>query len=249
MTTIAVIGDITPDEARPVFEKWFGGWKAAGPKPDIVLPAVPANGPAAVNVPDPTQVQDSVNLSQQLGINRFHPDYYALQLGDHVLGGGFYATRLYRDLRQKAGYGLQQSTTRCAHPKREPPIPSLTAAMRRMSRRPGCSIEQDLAAMRSTNVTERRIAAGQGIAAAPDHARESSEETVARGLVARALLGLPLDEPVRAAQALLRSHRGRRQKSFREMDSPRRFRTGRTRAGAKVITDATNRCFRTCQFE
>ena len=37
-------------------------------------------------------------------MNRFNPDYYALQLGDHVLGGGFYATRLYRDLRQKAGY-------------------------------------------------------------------------------------------------------------------------------------------------
>ena len=50
------------------------------------------------------QAQDSVELAQQVLVNRFHPDYYALQLGDHVLGGGFYATRLYRDLRQKAGY-------------------------------------------------------------------------------------------------------------------------------------------------
>ena len=54
MTTIAVIGDITPEEAQPVFEKWFGGWKAAGAKPPVTLPAVPANPPAAVNVPDPT---------------------------------------------------------------------------------------------------------------------------------------------------------------------------------------------------
>ena len=41
MTTIAVIGDITPEEARPVFEKWFGKWKSEGPKPTVTLPAVP----------------------------------------------------------------------------------------------------------------------------------------------------------------------------------------------------------------
>jgi zinc protease len=42
-------------------------------------------------------------LAQQVGVTRFDPDYYALQLGNHVLGGGFYATRLYHDLRQEAG--------------------------------------------------------------------------------------------------------------------------------------------------
>ena len=49
-------------------------------------------------------MQDSVTLSEQLNLNRFDPDYYPLQLGNHVLGGGFYATRLYHDLRQVAGY-------------------------------------------------------------------------------------------------------------------------------------------------
>ena len=115
MTTIAVIGDITPEEARPVFEKWFGKWKNAGPKPTVALPAVPANKPATVNVPDPTQVQDSVHLAQQIPVNRFHPDYYALQLGNHVLGGGFYATRLYRDLRQKGRVRLQRGQCLAGH--------------------------------------------------------------------------------------------------------------------------------------
>ena len=58
LTTIVVIGDITPDEAKAVIEKSFSAWTAAGPKPDITLPPVPPNKATAVHVPDPTQVQD-----------------------------------------------------------------------------------------------------------------------------------------------------------------------------------------------
>jgi len=86
LTTIVVIGDITPDEAKSVIEKWFGSWKASGPKPDVDLPPVPANKSAAANVPDPSELQDSVTLSQTVGITRFDPDYYPLQLANHVLG-------------------------------------------------------------------------------------------------------------------------------------------------------------------
>ncbi len=39
MTTIAVIGDITLEEARPVIEKWFGAWKRPEAKPNVILPA------------------------------------------------------------------------------------------------------------------------------------------------------------------------------------------------------------------
>ncbi|PYU24218.1 MAG: peptidase M16, partial [Acidobacteria bacterium] len=93
LTTIVVIGDVTPEEARSSIEKWFGEWKTDSPKPEVDLPRVPPNKPSAENVPDPTQLQDSVNLSETIPITRFDPDYYPLQLGNHVLGGGFYATR------------------------------------------------------------------------------------------------------------------------------------------------------------
>jgi zinc protease len=36
-------------------------------------------------------------------LTRSDPDYYRLQVGNHVLSGAFYATRLYHDLREEAG--------------------------------------------------------------------------------------------------------------------------------------------------
>jgi len=199
MTTIAVIGDITPEEARSVFEKWFGGWKNAGAKPVLTLPAVPINQPAAVNVPDPARIQDSVELAQQLGLNRFHSDYYALQLGDHVLGGGFYATRLYRDLRQKAGYvynvdnSLHATETRAAYSATYGCDPENVSKARLL-------VEQELAAMRSTNVSAAELQQAKALLLRQITLSESSEDAVADGFVARARIGLPLDEPIRAAQ-------------------------------------------------
>ena len=199
MTTIAVIGDITPEEARPVIEKWFGAWKGEGAKPTVTLPAVPGNKPAAANVPDPTQVQDSVELAEEVGINRFDPDYYALQLGNHVLGGGFYATRLYRDLRQKAGYvytvdnALHATETRATYSVTYGCDADNVSKARQL-------VDQDLAAMRATNVTDAELQQAKALLLRQITLSESSEDAVAGGFVARALVGLPLDEPIRAAQ-------------------------------------------------
>jgi zinc protease len=199
MTTIAVVGDVTPDEVKAVFEKWFGSWKRTGPKPAVTLPAVPENKSSAVNVPDPSSVQDSVTLAQQVGINRFHPDYYALQLGDHVLGGGFYATRLYRDLRRTAGYVynvdnvLHATETRATYTVTYGCDPKNVSKARTL-------IEQDLAAMRTTNVTPAELQQAKALLLRQMTLSESSEDAVAGGFVARALAGLPLDEPMRAAQ-------------------------------------------------
>lgn len=199
MTTIAVIGDITMEEARPVIEKWFGVWKDTGAKPAVVLPAVPDNQPSAVDVPDPAQIQDSVELALEIGLNRFSPDYYALQLGDHVLGGGFYATRLYRDLRQKAGYvynvdnSLRATETRATYSVTYGCDPENVSKARLL-------VEQELAAMRTENVSPAELQQAKALLLRQITLSESSEDAVAEGFVARAQIGLPLDEPARAAQ-------------------------------------------------
>ena len=199
LTTIVVIGDITPEEARAAIEKNFGGWKTSGSKPNVVLPPVPANKPSAVNVPDPSQIQDSVELTQELEMNRFSPDYYALQLGNHVLGGGFYATRLYRDLRQQAGLvyniddSLEASETRANYSITYGCDPRNVSKARAL-------VEGELAAMRQYNVTPAELQQAKALLLRQIPLAESSEDALAGGIIARSGIGLPLDEPHRAAE-------------------------------------------------
>jgi zinc protease len=202
LTTIVVIGDVTADEARAVIEKWFGDWKAAGAKPDTTLPSIPVNNSSAVNVPDPERVQDDVILAEQLGINRFDPEYYPLQLGNHVLGGGFYATRLYHDLRQVAGYvytvdvSLNASETRASYSVDYGCDPKNVSKARDL-------IVRDLTQMRTVDVTDGELHQAKALLLRQIPLSNSSEEQLAGGLLARAVMGLPLDEPVRAANKYL----------------------------------------------
>ena len=114
LTTIVVAGNIDPKGAKQLIEKYFNGWKAEGPKPETEYPAVPLNKPETTAVPDKSRVQDEVTLAETLELTRENPDYYALQLGNRVLGGGFYASRFYKDLRENSGlvYQLQISVWR-----------------------------------------------------------------------------------------------------------------------------------------
>lgn len=199
LTTIVVIGDITPQEARSAIEKEFGNWKASGIKPAVDLPAVPANKESAANIPDPSQLQDSVDLSETVGITRFDADYYALQMGNHVLGGGFYATRLYHDLRQENGYvytvdvHVSADKTRTTYSVTYACDPKNVSKAREL-------IQRDLLAMQHENVTDAELQQAKALLLRQLPLAASSETSVAQGLLGRAEIGLPLDEPLKSAE-------------------------------------------------
>jgi zinc protease len=198
MTTIVVIGDVTPAAARTVVEKYFGGWSASGPKPAVDLPPVPPNKAYAAVVPDAARVQDDASLQETVDVTRTDPDYYALELGDHVLGGGFYATRLYHDLRQVAGLVYTVSNRLSAGRTRatyaldfgcDPPNVSKARVL----------AERDLRAMQTTDVTPGELQQAKAILLRQLPLAESSEDGVAASLAGDSLEGLPLDERHRAA--------------------------------------------------
>jgi zinc protease len=140
-----------------------------------------------------------VVLAEQLNLNRFDPDYYPLQLGDHVLGGGFYATRLYHDLRQVAGYvytvnvNLRASKTRASYSVDYGCNPENVSKARAL-------IQRDLDQMRTEDVSAGELQQAKAMLLRQIPLSESSENAVAGGLLGRAQIGLPLDEPIQAAK-------------------------------------------------
>ncbi|MBV8050289.1 MAG: insulinase family protein [Acidobacteriaceae bacterium] len=199
LTKIVIIGDISPEEAKNEVMRWFGSWKAEGPMPDVDLPAVSPNKSGASQVPDPTRVQDEVTLAEELGMNRFNPDYYPLQLANHILGGGFYATRLYRDLREKTGYVYTVSEAIDADRTRTVFRVSYGADSVNVSKARALVI-QDLTDMQTTPPGAGEMQQALAMLLREIPLDQSSETRIAEGLLSRAVIGLPLDEPLCAAE-------------------------------------------------
>jgi zinc protease len=152
-----------------------------------------------VTVPDESAVQDSVTLAEQLPINRFSPDYYALQLGNHVLGGGFYATRLYRVVRQQAGYVYTIENSLQATQNRAEFSVEYGSDSKNVSKARAL-VERELTAMQKYNVSPAELQQAKALLLRQIPMGEASEDDVAAGIIARARIGLPLDEPFRAAK-------------------------------------------------
>ena len=199
LTTIVIIGKVTPAHAQAAIEKYFAAWKATGPKPETDLPPVPRNKPTTIVVPDRSRVQDEVTLGQTFELPRQEPDYYTLQLGMNVLSGGFYATRLYRDLRENSGLvysvgaALQSGKTRSVFTVSYACDPPNVAKARAL-------VARNLREMQTKPVTAEELLQAKTLLVRGIPLSEASTRGIAGGLLDRSLRDLPLDEPILAAK-------------------------------------------------
>ncbi|WP_312816333.1 pitrilysin family protein [Pseudomonas sp.] len=101
---IALVGDLSREEAEAVAAQV----SAALPKgPALAKPAQPVEPGAGVTHIDFPSKQTHLLLAE-LGIDRQDPDWPALSLGNQILGGGAFGTRLMSEVREKRGltYGV-----------------------------------------------------------------------------------------------------------------------------------------------
>jgi zinc protease len=103
--TISIVGDIDADTAGKLIDRAFGGLPANNDlKP--VPQATPSNLGRRIVI-DVNVPQAVINFGGQ-GIARHDPDFMAAYIVNHILGGGSFSSRLYREVREKRGlaYGV-----------------------------------------------------------------------------------------------------------------------------------------------
>jgi len=143
-------------------------------------------------------------------------------VGNHVLSGAFYATRLYRDLREEAGLvytvesvldvgktrGIFEVVFAC-----DPPNVSKARGM----------VEKNLRKMQATPVTAYELRQAKTLLLQSIPLSQSSTEGIAQMFLDLSMKRLPLDEQVRAATRYLESTAEEVQAAFSKWIRPREF--------------------------
>ncbi len=114
--TIAVVGDVTVDQAVREVNKQFGDWaRPAEPVTPVVIPvlsmqlwkSMSMNGPLIPNksvmLPIPGSTQTSVYIGDRSQVKRTDADYYAMRVLNAVLGGSVFSSRLGKSIRDQHG--------------------------------------------------------------------------------------------------------------------------------------------------
>ena len=202
MTTIVIVGKVDPAQARQVVEQAFGAWKAHGAKPDVDYAAVPANKASQFHVPDSSASQDSVQMAQTIDVTRHDPLHYALDVGNQVLGGGFYASRLYHELRDTRGLVYSVDTRFDLGEHRSTYTVSFGADPGKVAQA-GAVVAQELKRMQQAPVSDVELARAKGILLRRIPLGESSFDLIGNQLLGLSTEGKPLNEMTIAAQHYL----------------------------------------------
>jgi zinc protease len=111
---IAVVGDIDAATAGRLIDQTFGSLPAKAelkPVPDAALQGLGRRNVLDLNVPQ------TVITYGGPGVDRHDPDFMAAYVVNHILGGGSFSSRLYREVREKRGlaYGVYNSLVWLKH--------------------------------------------------------------------------------------------------------------------------------------
>lgn len=97
---VAIMGDVSRPEAEAIAEQLTGGLPRGGAAAE--LPAVEPLPQAVTRIVAHPATQSHILIGAP-GIRRDDPEYFALFVGNHILGGGGFVSRINEEVRQKRG--------------------------------------------------------------------------------------------------------------------------------------------------
>ncbi len=99
---VSIIGDLTRSEASAIAEQLTAGLGRSSQPLPALPPVLQLETAQISRIAHPAN-QAHILIGQP-GIKRLDPDYFPLFLGNYVLGGGGFSSRLNEEIRQKRGY-------------------------------------------------------------------------------------------------------------------------------------------------
>lgn len=109
---VMLVGAIDRQQAEQMAQQLLAGLAARSCTPAPVVPPVPALTQAVEQWQPFAATQAQIRIGQP-GITQKDPDFFAFLLGNHILGGGGFGSRLMTEIREKRGltYGVSSQLT------------------------------------------------------------------------------------------------------------------------------------------
>jgi zinc protease len=97
---LAVVGDVSDQESTQALNQAFRSWRKGEPGGKPLVPSVIGSSQVIRVNKDLTQA--NIMMGHE-GVPRNHPDYYAIQVMNYILGGGGFSSRAMDSIRNERG--------------------------------------------------------------------------------------------------------------------------------------------------
>lgn len=115
---VAIVGDVNRQQAEQLVAQTLRGLPEKAQTTNNV-PPVPIQAGQRKNIPFPHSTQDTIVMSLPI-LTADSPDYFAMIVGNYVLGGGGFDSRLMKKLRDEYGYTYGASSDIAAYQQAAP---------------------------------------------------------------------------------------------------------------------------------
>lgn len=187
-STVAIVGDLSRAEAEAVAQQLTAGLPQGGnggSLPEVTLPKS-----EVVKVSHPAS-QSHIHVGMP-GMRRGDPDYFPLLVGNYILGGGGFVSRLLKEVREKRGYAY--SVYSYFEPYKEPgPFEIGLQTKREQSEEALKVVQQTLSEFLKKGPTEEELKSAKRNLVDGFGLRIDSNKKILENVAMIGFYGLPLD--------------------------------------------------------